>query len=136
MTKVRDIRLSHWLHRYLPETVQKRFRQRFEIAPGISAERDYGTASAEFNVEKFAGVAFDEQTRAEVDAATEGLKAFLLHLVSDCHYDFSDQAVRQALIQTAEQLAQEFAGAKEESETQCGDDSSQGPFNRPKEGES
>ena len=31
-------------------------------------------------------------------------------------YDFSDHAVRQALIQTAERLAQEFAGGEDEKE--------------------
>jgi hypothetical protein len=107
-------RLSHWLHHYLPEAVQKRFRQRFEIAPGISAERDYGTAAGEFNIEKFAGVTFDEQTRAEVKTATEWLEEFLLNLVSDPGYDFSAAAVRQALIDTAQRMAQEFAGGDQD----------------------
>jgi hypothetical protein len=108
-------RVSHYLHPYLPEDLQKQFRQSFQIAPGISADRDYGTTAAEFNVEKFAGVEFDEETRKEVRAATEWLAEFLTNLVSDLDYDFSDQAVRQALIQTAERMAQEFAGGEDDT---------------------
>jgi hypothetical protein len=61
-------RASGLLHRYLPERVQRRFRLSVEVAPGITAERDYGCVSAEFDPEKFAGAEFDPETRREVRA--------------------------------------------------------------------
>ena len=109
-------RVNHQLHRYLPEPLQRKFWQTFEIAPGISAERDYATTTVEFNLEKFAGVEFDEQTREEARIAAEGLEEFLFNLVMDRDYDFTDDAVRKALIQTAERMVHEFTETEEESE--------------------
>src|SRR5262249_162264 len=94
-------RVSHLVHGYLPEALRGRLWRTFEIAPGISAERDYGSACAEFDVGKFAGVEFDAPTREAVAAATAGLKAFLLNLVSDPDYDFTEDAANTPLGQPA-----------------------------------
>lgn len=106
-------RLCHELHGHLPEEWRGRFWKRFDIAPGISVERDYGGTSVEFDLEKFAGVKLEGDARDAAEAAAEGLKTFLANLVSDPDYDFADEAVRRALVQTAEEMIGEFAGVEE-----------------------
>jgi hypothetical protein len=103
-------RLNHRLHGFLPESLRGQYWQVFEIAPGIAAERDYGTYSAEFDLAKYTGLEFDDAARQAAAAATDGLVSFLLNLVSDPDYRFADDAVRQALIATAEELASRWTG--------------------------
>jgi hypothetical protein len=103
-----DARLNDALHHYLPEGLQKRFRRTFKIAEGILAERDYGGSSAEFDVAEFANVQLDEKTREQLESRTEGLVMFLCNLSADRNYEFTDEALRKALIKTADELVQEF----------------------------